>query len=268
MRKEVFYIWENDPTVTLTVFGAEQGNNDRPAVIVVPGGAYIAPAAKEADPVAQHFAEMGYLGCVLRASTLYRSHDDTTGEPNPHTLFPEPMLEMACAIKFLREHTKEFCFDVHKLVLMGFSAGGHLVMNYANYWHSEQVLKAGEWSEEDIRPNACVLCYGATKLVNVRGSAMLKAVFGGSEWTQEQMDVYNGALHVNERTPPCFLWHTADDQMVPVEQSYRVAQALCAQKIPHELHVFCSGPHAAALSKGLPAERWPKLADTFLERVL
>ena len=266
MQKEVFHIWPADETVTLTVFRGEAGGSSRPAVIVVPGGAYVAPSVREAEPVAERFAAMGYVGCVLRASTMYASHDAAEGEPNPHTVFPEPLWEMACAIRFLRERAADFGLAPEKIALMGFSAGGHLCANYANYWNSEDVRGAN--AAEEIRPNACVLCYAATKLTNVRGGAMLRAVFGPAEcYEQAAMDVYDGSLHVNAETPPTFLWHTVDDQMVSVQQSYAMAKALEEAGVSYELHVFSSGPHASGLAQGLPAQCWPTLADAFLRRI-
>lgn len=268
MKKELYHIWPEDESVTLTVFGADPMKQGRAALIVVPGGAYIAPAAREADPVAMHFAEKDYLGCVLRASTMYRDHTHMESEPNPHTRFPEPLQEMAAAIAFLRERAEEFGIDPTRIALMGFSAGGHLVANYGNYWRDEQQIPWAASSREAIRPNASVLCYAAVRPVRVRESAMLKAVFGGTDWTDEQVDVYDGAGHVNEYTPPTFLWHTADDAMVSVEQCYDMTDALKKHKIAYEVHIFSSGPHASGLAGGLPAESWTELADSFLKRIL
>lgn len=269
MKKEVYKIWPKDATVTLTVCAMEDSPDNKPVVIVLPGGAYIAPAPGEADPVAEHFAEMGYLGCVLRASTMHPSFEDTDGPVNSHTIFPEPMQELAAAIRFLRGRAGEFGIAPDRIAVMGFSAGGHLAANYCNYWNSEQVMGAIGASEEEIRPNADILCYGATELTNVKGGAMLRATFGEKDnYDANEIEQYNARSHVSTATPPTFIWHTADDAVVSIRQSYNMARALDEGGTPYELHVFSSGPHASALSEGLPAQCWPELADSFLKRYM
>lgn len=268
MKKEQFLIWPKDETVTLTVYRMEDGGDNKPVVIVLPGGAYIAPAPPEADPVAVRFAEMGYLGCVLRASTMYHSFEDTDAPANPHTIFPEPLREVAAAIRFLRNRAGGFGIARDKIALMGFSAGAHLAANYCNWWNSQRVLGDDGFSEEDIRPNADVLCYGAMEL-NEKNKAMLRAAFGERDhYDMEEVGQYNAYRHISSATPPTFLWHTADDEVSPVRKSYNMALALDEGGIPYELHIFSSGPHAAALSEGLPAQCWPELADSFLKRYL
>lgn len=255
--------------MTLTVCGGADGVQDKPAVIVLPGGGYIAPAPIEAEPVAERFAELGYLGCVLRASTLYRSFEDTAGPVNPHTVFPEPLQEVAAAIRFLRGRAGEFGIAPDKIALMGFSAGGHLAANYCNLWNSGQVMGALGLSEADVRPNADVLCYSATEMPPEYNGAMLRAAFGQRDsYDRREVEAYNARHHVSSATPPTFLWHTADDDNVSARHSYNMALALDAAGVPYELHVFSSGPHASALAEGLPAQSWPELADRFLKRYL
>ena len=269
MKKELFRIWPKDQTVTLTTYCAEAHEANRPVIIVLPGGAYIAPSPKESDPVAKHFAEMGYFACVLRTSTMYLDYENTDGPANPHTIFPEPMQELATAIKFLRDRADDFKIARDKIALMGFSAGGHLASNYCNWWNSEQVLGSLGFSKMDICPNADILCYGVTELSNVSGDPMLRAVFGGRDsYDREEVRQFDAPHHVSSATPPTFIWHTADDECVPVRQSYNMALALDHGGVPYEVHIFSSGPHASALSAGLPAQHWPELADSFLKRYL
>lgn len=268
MKKDVFKIWPDDETVTLTVLAQDDSADNKPAVIVLPGGGYIAPAPREGEPVAEYFARMGYLGCVLNYSTMHPDFNDYSNQLNPHTVFPEPLRELAAAIKLLRERAGEFGIDRDRIALIGFSAGGHLAANYCNFWDTPGEM--GEYGEdrEAIRPNACVLCYAATYMSEAKGGTMAHAAFGQKQNPQEELDRYNAQYHISKSTPPTFIWHTADDAVVPVGQSYDMARAMSEQGVPHELHVFSSGPHAAALSPGLPAQPWPELADAFLKRYM
>ena len=181
MKRDVYPIWPEDESVTLTVCRPEEAGEARAAVIVLPGGAYIAHADGEADVVAERFTQMGYLGCVLRASTLYRDFAHTDGPVNGHTVFPEPLRQVAEAIRFLRGRASEFSLDKKRVALLGFSAGGHLAANYGNLWNSDEVCSTHDASAEDIRPGAIILCYAATELGVTRHTTMLTAVFGEKE---------------------------------------------------------------------------------------
>lgn len=259
-------IWPADGTVTLTLCRREDSADNKPAVIVLPGGGYIAPAPREGEPVAEYFAQMGYLGCVLNYSTLHPDFNDYSDELNPHTVFPEPMHELAAAISLLRGRAEELGVDPDRIALIGFSAGGHLAANYCNYWDSAPEMGQYAGSREEIRPNACVLCYPAVYLNAAKGGTMVHAAFGEEKCSQEELDRYNAQYHISKSTPPTFIWHTADDTVISARQAYDMAVALSEQGVPHELHVFSTGPHAAALSPDLPAHCWPELADEFLKR--
>lgn len=68
--------------------------------------------------------------------------------------------------------------------------------------------------------------------------------------------------------PPMFLWHTADDETVPVENSLMMAQALCQKKIPFELHIFPHGRHGLGLAPEQPEVAvWASLSVRFLQKL-
>ena len=54
--------------------------------------------------------------------------------------------------------------------------------------------------------------------------------------------------HVSDNTPPCFIWQTATDELVPVNNSYLFANALQEHHIPYSLHIFSKGPHGLSLA--------------------
>ncbi len=268
LKQDMIYLSKADNQVSLTVLRDENTVN-APCIIVLPGGAYAACAPGEGYPVAEHFAKNGYVGCVLKYSTLYRDFSHTEGLANRHTVFPEPLWQVASAIAHLRENASLYGLNPSRIALCGFSAGAHLAANYCNYWGCDEFFTEASPARDLRRPGACVLSYGATHLNANTPGVMHRAVTGKlNGFTQEELDVYNARLHVNRDTPPCFLWHTADDNNVPAERSFKLAEALLEEGIVCELHIFSSGPHAAALSKGLPAEKWPELADAFLKRVM
>lgn len=265
IRRESYRFWDNDPDVSLEAYIPEGGEN-MTAIVILPGGGYFALSGREGGEVARFFAKKGFAAFVLRYSTMHPAFDEPDTPINPHTRFPEPLLLAASALKMIREKSAELCVDPNRIVLMGFSAGGHLAANYCNEWNTPEVYTAIGAEPETIRPNACILCYAATRLR--RSSATMNlAVFGERESYPEELCCrWCAAENVNRDTPPTFLWHSAADTMVPVSQSYEMAAALRDEGIVHELHIFSEGEHATGLSIGLPTEPWIELAIRFIER--
>ena len=265
-RKEDVYFWDSDPSVHLEVYVPDFEGENRPVMMVLPGGAYFATGTIEGDQVAKYFAGKGCVGLVLRYSTLHPSFDEPNTPKNPHTRFPEPLHEVAAAIKYVRDNADELGADPGCISLVGFSAGGHLAANYGNEWSSSALYGAIGVMPEDIRPNACVLCYAATRLRSTSATMNL-AVFGErDDYPEELLRRWCAAEHVNRNTPPTFLWHSVTDKMVPVSQSLAMADALMEEGIPCEIHVFSEGDHATGLGEGLPTAPWKELALSFIRR--
>ena len=111
---------------------------------------------------------------------------------------------------------------------------------------------------ESSRPDFAVLCYpviSSDENFSHKGSFVNLL---GDEATPELLKYYSGEKQIKENTPPVFLWHTADDGVVPSENSMEFAQALAENGIPCELHIYPSGRHGLGLAKGLHPESWKK----------
>lgn len=240
-------IWPADDSVSLVCCS----NGGDAAVLVLPGGGYNVCAPSEGLPVAKRFAEMGFSAYVLNYSTRFGSFKNMGGEVNLHTLFPEPLLEVAAAINCIKAE----CGDI-PLVLIGFSAGGHLASCYSNLW-----------AQFGTKPDVCVLGYAATELT--QDEVIMKAIYGEKEhYSDEELYRYMAKELVGEYTPPTFMFHSVTDPMVPVRESVEYAQALSKKSIAHELHLFGCGGHAYGLGEGCAAEQWPELANRFIRQVL
>lgn len=248
----------SDPAVTLTGFLPEGEN--KPAILVLPGGGYVVCAPEEGRPVAERFAAAGWAAFVLNYSTA------STGAE--HAVFPEPLREVAQTVKHLRENAGEYGLDPGRLALFGASAGGHLAMSYANGWDTPEVYEgfAGEaGGEEILRPDACALLYAASAPVE-GGSRMLPILFGHeAPFSEEEIERCAVKNYVGPQTPPTVLFHSATDPMVPARWSVELFETLQGEEIPSELHVFGSGGHGYGLGTGSPAEVWPELALKFLD---
>ena len=290
MKTEVFYLKEHQEDVTLTTYLWQDSpgllaGKPRPAVLVCPGGGYFNCSDAEGEPVALRFAAMEYHAFVLRYSTYLGSNTgfpdlSQAPVPKPETLHPAPMNDIGLAMRFICDHAEEWCVDKDRIAVCGFSAGGHNTAMYATRWQD---------NPDNPRPAAAILGYPLTDYVykheveadadeSVRGffRASDTIFLGTPEPTEEQLVDASPARHVSTMTPPCFLWATASDELVPVEHSLIMARALSEADIPYELHIFEQGQHglsladqasAAALSQCKPdVAAWSDLVKTWLQK--
>jgi acetyl esterase/lipase len=219
----------------------------RPAVILCPGGGYRMTSDREAEPVALRFLAHGYHVFVLRYAV--------------QTRFPAPMLDLAMTIKLVRERADEWLVDPARVALCGFSAGGHLAAALGVLWDKPLLYEPLGVSPEQIRPNALILGYPVIDLEQVANpprqdaagkegglrDLMLGYVLG-PDAPPSLREQYRLDLHVSAATPPTFIWHTAEDELVFSQNALRFALALAEHHIPYELHIFERGPHGLALA--------------------
>ena len=187
----------------------EMANVDiRPTVLIFPGGGYFFCSDREADPVALAYLAEGYNAFILRYSV---------GAENP----AEKALEDANeAIAYLHQHADELNLDQNKIVVIGFSAGGHLAA-----WLSV----SGE-----IKPAATLLGY----------PCILPEI--GEMLGKKLPDLCSA---VNESTPPTFIFSTRDDAIVPISHSLQYINALDAAGVDFEVHIFGEGTHGLSIGK-------------------
>ncbi len=205
----------------------------RPALIVVPGGAYGMVSKREAETVAVSFLDRGFQAFVLNYLC----------EPQ-NARYPEQLLEAASAVDYVRKHAEELDVNPEEVFLVGFSAGGHLTGNLA-VEHQNIEKKAGVTL--DCKPTAVGLCYPVISKVCGHKGSYDNLLKGYSE--EEKAEIYKWVSledAVSEQTPPAFLWSTAEDTVVPPENAIRYALALGKQGIPYELHVYPRIQHGAS----------------------
>ena len=223
------------------------------AVVVLPGGGYGVRAAHEAGVVAEYFAARGIVGVVAH----YRVA--------PHR-FPAPVADACRAVRLTRSLAGELGFDPGSVALMGFSAGGHLAATVGT--QPELHRDPHDDLPGSARPDRLVLCYGVLSLLGPHGhDGSARNFLGGEEnFTDENERRFDSPAHVGLDTPPTFLFHTAEDGPVPVQQSLNFAAACAAHRVPFALHVFTHGPHGVGLAENDPELRvWPELLTTWLK---
>ncbi len=207
----------------------------RAAMLVLPGGGYAHCSSREAEPIALAYVDAGMNAYVLDYSVEEKAK------------FPQPLLEASRAMKYIRDHAEEDNTDPTRVFVIGFSAGGHLASSLATCWHRADIQAAAGCTGEENKPTGAILSYAVISGGVNRHQGTICRASGMNEPTEEACTLLSNELNVSEHTPPCFLWHTADDSAVPVQNSLLMASALTEQKIPFELHVFPHGSHGLSL---------------------
>lgn len=272
MKCETVKIWGDQEYAHLQTFlfydsGEFNQHKKRPAVIICPGGAYLGTSDREAEPVALRFAAAGYQAFVLRYNTYFTEFNpdfeaSMAGPKNPRSIWPNPLLDLARTISLVRENADEWLVDPEHITVCGFSAGGNLVGNLAARWHEPELAEKLGVDSDVLRPNAVIMGYPVLDYFTMRKlneerynsnnddlwNLSNQAVFGTAAPSDAQLRIISPITAVSERTAPCFLWHTANDDLVYVENSLSFAQELSKFKIPFALHIFESGPHGLSLA--------------------
>ncbi len=213
----------------------------RPAIIVCPGGAYQFLSDREAEPIA-----LSYLHAGLQAFVLYYSVRE-------NALHDAPLIEVALAVKHLREHATDYDLDPDRIFVIGFSAGGHLAAMSGVLWDDPVVraaIGAPDTPADICRPTATLPCYPVISAHAPGWSQSIATLTGIHDYKgTPEADRYSLELHVDAATTaPSFLWHTFDDDGVDIMHTLLYTQALARVGVPFEYHVYPHGPHGLSLA--------------------
>jgi len=228
--------------------------NIRPSVVICAGGAYRFLSWRERDPVALHFLSKGYNVFLL---------DYSVGKDAGAM---EPLLEASDALVKIRSHATAWLCDPNRICVLGFSAGGHVAASISLLFGNPAL---GKHPDKLNRPDACVLCYPVISTGKYGHEESVGWVTGGDAKLKELFSLEN---QVPDDAPPFFIWHTVEDEAVPVENSMLLASSLRSHNIPFELHLFQEGGHGLSMcneevNTPHPADvAWVGLCDTWLER--
>lgn len=241
----------------------DNGIPPRRAIVICPGGGYAYRAEREAEPIALVFAAMGFCCFVAEYRVAPAVH-------------PAPVLDVACAVAWVRAHAEELHINPHAIAVMGFSAGGHAAGSLGVYWHDAALMAQVGLTPAQARPNAMVLCYPVISGGKFAHRGSFTRLTGSQDLAlHEQLSL---ETRVTAQTPPTFLWHTFTDGAVPVENTLMMASALRRAGVTTEVHIFPRGGHGLALCNPLTSTdpgqnlpecaKWPEMAARFLELVM
>lgn len=202
----------------------------RPAVIVVPGGAYEHVSKRESAPVACKFLALGFQTFVLEYLTV-----------RDGVRYPEQLNSLAAAVNYVKKHAKVYHINADEIFLIGFSAGGHLAANLATSGQTD-FCRALDCSVRAIALGYPVISakYGHTRSFD-------NLLFGYDEQKKQEL-IKLLALDeaVSKSTPPTFIWTTASDSTVPALNSLKYATALAQNGVKYELHIYPETDHGSS----------------------
>jgi acetyl esterase/lipase len=221
-----------------------KGQDTHAAVIVFPGGGYeILAIDLEGTEVCDWLTSRG-VTCIL---LKYRVPCAKTG---PYRNCLTALQDAQRAVGLVRFHAPEWHINPHKIGVLGFSAGGHMVTAISTHFAKRLYPPVDDADKESCRPDFGI------------------AVYPGHVVTPEANIVPNPDLHVTKQTPPTFLLHAQDDPVDSVENSLDYYALLQKAGVAAEMHIFAKGGHAFGLRPtDVPITRWPQLVDNWLTSI-
>ena len=258
---------KTDHTAELTAYLQDSGEEcriqKRPAVVICPGGGYEFCSFREGEPVAFQFLAEGCQAAVLRYSVL-------------PARYPTALMQAARAMVLLREHAEEWNIDPDKIIVQGFSAGGHLAASLGIFWNRPFLGERLGVEAERIRPDGMILCYPVISSGEYcHGDSFVNLLGESYDALVDEMSLEK---QVHSQVPPAFIWHTFSDDCVPVENSLLFVMALRKQGIPTEFHMYPRGVHGLSLANSLTlsiqghgiqeeCQSWMALAKVWLKNL-
>lgn len=229
-KKDIPLYQENEEIPEITPYIVP---NSKSCIVICPGGGYQHRASHEGEGYATWLNENGVSAFVVH----YRV--------KPYK-YPAPQYDALRAIRYARFYAKEYGYDENKIGIMGSSAGGHLAGSVATATDEMGYTPVDEIDTVSSRPDFMVLCYPVISLVEFTHHGSRMNLMG--EVSEREAQKLSNDKRVTKDTPKAFIWHTAEDQAVPVENSLMLAKALSEKRVPFELHCYQNGPHGLGLA--------------------
>lgn len=229
---------------TMTVY-SPKGKNTGAAVVVFPGGGYKCLAIDlEGTEICDWLTSRGITAVLLkyRVPTLkFEGYRESR----------QALQDAQRTLGLVRVHAAEWHIDPHKIGVIGFSAGGHMVAAMSTRFDKRLYPAVDAADKESCRPDFAI------------------AVFPGHLWKRGGRLELNPNVPVTSHTPPTFIVQAADDPVDPVENSLVYFMALKNAGVPVEMHLYAEGGHAFGLRRTEhPITRWPELAETWLQTII
>ena len=239
-------------TPRLDIFRAHQPNGA--AVLVIPGGGYSRVVIdKEGYELATWLAARGITAFVL----FYRLPGEGWKDRSN-----TPLADAQRAMRLIRARAGEWGVDPRRVAAMGFSAGGHLCADLAARFSRTTYAPVDAADALDPRPMLAAPIYPVLSMDPAIAHMGSRGQLLGPDPSPALAAEHSPDRQVSAATPPCFLVHAEDDDVVRVENALVMRAALKAAGVPVETHIFEKGGHGfgwGARTEKLPVHAWPEL---------
>lgn len=245
MKHEIIDFTDDGQVNLVTYILSKEMNGDpvpkRPAIIVLPGGAFTWLSETEAEPVALTFLREGFSTFVLNYSV------------GDHSEFPNPLDDVSRAIWIVRQNAEAWGIDEPPIALMVFFAGACVAAMSATQWNTPSLAARLEIPDDGIKPNAAVIGYGASLLSTIFDNSDDKdlVVPPPGKLTADRTPEVDVVKYVGPDTAPMFFWHNRFDNLVPVIHPILMGEAMSKHKLPFEMHILQSGEHGMSVCNNL-----------------
>jgi len=235
---------------TMTVYSPTESNTGV-AAVVFPGGGYQGLAIDlEGSEVCDWLTSRG-ITCVLLKYRVPNSGPHWEARCNCEVTPKKPtaLQDAQRTLGLLRLHAADWHIDPHKIGVLGFSAGGHLVAAISTHFAQRSYKPVDAADKESCRPDFAVALYPGHLSLAENSLALNPDI----------------RTHITDQTPPTFLLQNEDDPVDRVEESLSYYAALKKAEVPVEMHLYAQGGHAFGLRRTkFPATAWPALVETWL----
>lgn len=228
---------END-IPTLTVYLPDPNKATGSAMLVCPGGGYAILSNHEGQGYAQWLNQRGISCFVLK----YR-----LGTHDYH--HPCMFQDVTRAMRMIRASAAEWHIDPNRIGVIGSSAGGHLAATLLTHFDNGNPQAVDIIEQQSSRPTIGILCYPVITMRENTHKGSRHYLIGDNP-SPDLVDLLSNELHVTKDTPPCFIWHTWEDEAVKVGNSLDFALALQKAGVPYDLHIYQKGEHGIGLGAG------------------
>ncbi len=237
-------LWiENVQEPSLEIYLPTKQNATGKAVVICPGGGYQGLAYDwEGTDFAKFLNSKGIAAFVLKYR-LPKSKSIISGHK-------APLQDAQRAIRLVRFNSEKWNVSRNQIGIMGFSAGGHLASTLGTHYDDYKDSLPDNIDSLSARPDFMILIYPVITMKSIYTHEGSRNNLLGDKPEQELIDFYSNELHVNKNTPPTFIVHSSDDDVVPVMNSILFYQALAKEKIYSEMHIYPEGGHGYSLAIG------------------
>ena len=245
---------ENVSRPTMTVY-SPKGKNTGAAVVVFPGGGYRLLAIDlEGTEVCDWLTSRGITCVLLKYRVPGREFYPKPAYPmaGPYPESPIALDDAQRTVGLVRFHAAEWHIDPHKIGVLGFSAGGHMVAAMSTHFARRLYPPVDAADKVSCRPDFAVAIY----------PGHLSRATNSIELNPDIRD------HITLESPPTFLLQNEDDHVDRVEDALSYYMALKKVGVPVELHSYAQGGHAFGLRRTkFPTTAWPQLVETWLAAI-